>query len=76
MAMFEIEDSEDVKLLRCKTDGETLVKGKSLPRLHAEDCETEQTKSPSKNPVSLKILGWIMGIVAAVIAGVVVNWLG
>lgn len=72
MAMFEIDDSEDVKLSRCKTDTEILVKGKRLHRLDAVDCEVAQ--KPNPNPTekhkSLKVIGWVMGIVAMVIAAV------
>ena len=74
MAMFEIDDSEDVKLSRCKTDTEILVKGKSLHRLDAIDCEVAQKPNPNPNPTekhkSLKVIGWVMGIVAMVIAAV------
>lgn len=38
MAMFDLKNSEDIKLTGCHTDSSTLVKGENLPRLEATDC--------------------------------------
>lgn len=76
MAMFEIDDSEDVNLLRCKTDTETLVKGKGLPRLHAEDCEVKHKPNPPKMHKALKVAAWVMSIVAMVIAAYFIKYFG
>jgi uncharacterized protein YcgI (DUF1989 family) len=76
MAMFEIDDSEDVKLTRCKTDTETLVKGKGLHRLDAEDCEVAQNSNPTEKRKALKVIGWVMTIVAMVIAAYLTKLFG
>lgn len=68
MAMFEIDDSEEVKLSRCKTDTETLVKGKGLRRLTAEDCEVKQNPNPPSVRKFYTVAAWVMGIVGSVIA--------
>ncbi|WP_448177139.1 hypothetical protein [Pseudomonas putida] len=76
MAMFEIEDSEDAKLLRCKTDTETLIKGKGLHRLHAEDCQAAHKPSPPEKRTAWKVAAWVMSIVSAVIAAFIIKWFG
>ncbi|WLG31929.1 hypothetical protein PSH85_16330 [Pseudomonas simiae] len=76
MAMFEIDDSEEVKLLRCKTDAETLVKGKGLHGLHAEDCNATGSSSPSKKKKTREIVSWVLGIVATVIGAYLVKMFG
>ncbi|MCW0921377.1 hypothetical protein OK411_13395 [Pseudomonas sp. RG1] len=68
MAMFEIDESEDVRMLRCKTDSETLVKGKRLHGLEAEDCEVKHNPNPPATRKVFIVAAWVMGIVGAVIA--------
>jgi len=76
MAMFEIDDSEDVKLLRCKTDTETLIKGKGLPRLHAEDCSVTHNSNSTEKYKARKVIAWVFSIVAMVIAAYLINLFG
>jgi len=80
--MFELEDSEDIKLERCRTDTGTVLKGRQLTNVEALDCEAIQPLSPSKANESrvFKILGlsvgWLMTIVSGVIVTVITAWLG
>jgi hypothetical protein len=36
MAMFDLKDSEDIKLSECHTDSPTLIKGEGLKRLEVD----------------------------------------
>lgn len=81
MAMFELEDSEDINLERCRTDGETLLKGKHLTNLTVSDCEVvkpdaaeELPKSPARKLLGLSVR-WIMGIVSGLIVAAIATWL-
>ncbi len=76
MATFEIDDSEDVKLLRIKSDAETLVKGKGLHGLHAEDCSVTLNSNPTEKNKTRKVVAWILSIVAMVVAACLIKLLG
>lgn len=76
MAMFEIDDSKDVTLLRCETDAEVLIKGKGLPGLRAEDCRVTQSSKPTATNKTRTFLVWVMGIVATVISGYLIKIFG
>ncbi|WP_447742457.1 hypothetical protein [Pseudomonas laurentiana] len=81
MAMFELEDSDDVTLEKCKTDGETLLVGKRVKNLDVFDCEVKKPVANSEShssrtgKVMAKSLSWIMGIVATVIGGLILAWI-
>jgi len=48
MAMFDLKDSEDIKLSQCHTDSSTLVKGDGVSRLEAENCSALSSSTPKK----------------------------
>jgi hypothetical protein len=80
--MFELEDSEGVKLERCKTDSETLLKGRNLSGVGAVDCEAKKSPEPVESSESrpFKFLGltinWLATIAASVIATAITAWFG
>ncbi|WP_286912142.1 MULTISPECIES: hypothetical protein [unclassified Pseudomonas] len=81
MAMFELEDSDEVNLEKCKTDGETLLKGKKIKNVDVFDCEVKKSVAPSESQSSrtgkimAKSFSWIMGVVATVIGGLLLAWI-
>ncbi|MNJ44789.1 hypothetical protein D3C77_398550 [compost metagenome] len=75
MAMFELEDSEDVKISRCKTDSETLIKGKGLPNLKVKDCEAGHDRT-AHSEGRRKVFAWIMTVVTGVLVIAIASWLG
>ncbi|RWU21078.1 hypothetical protein DM813_17865 [Pseudomonas alkylphenolica] len=54
MAMFELEDSDDVKIVKCRTDSAALIKGKGLNGLEVEECEADYN-SVDKDQKSQKV---------------------
>ena len=80
MAMFDLEDTDDVNLKRCKTDGEQLLRGRRLGEVTAEDCEAAGQKSIHKKAFWKAGIAWLsshaMQVVVGVIAAGVASYLG
>ncbi|WP_338459523.1 hypothetical protein [Pseudomonas sp. TE3-3-F2023] len=80
MAMFDLEDTDDVNLKRCKTDGEQLLRGRRLGEVTAEDCEAAGQKSSDKKPFWKACIAWLsshaMQVVVGVIAAGIAAYLG
>ncbi|HGW5120140.1 hypothetical protein [Pseudomonas aeruginosa] len=72
MAMFDLEDTDDVNLKRCKTDGEQLLRGRRLGEVTAEDCESAARISDQKKPFWKKCLAWLASYSMRIVAGVIV----
>lgn len=81
MAMFDLEDSEEIRLENCRTDAGSILKGKKLKNVSAVDCEVVAASAQSNQMngprrALIKSVRWIMGIAATVIAAAVVSFLG
>jgi predicted DNA repair protein MutK len=71
--MFDLEDTDDVNLKRCKTDGEQLLRGRRLGEVTAEDCEAAGQKSSQKKSFWRTCLAWIASHTMQVAVGVMVG---
>ncbi|NWC07209.1 hypothetical protein [Pseudomonas sp. G1002] len=77
MAMFDLKDSEDIKLTNCHTDSSKLVSGERLKRLEVADSSAfAMQPDPSLPPkrsffrfFAENILTSLLGLVVALIAG-------
>ncbi|MBM1183491.1 hypothetical protein [Pseudomonas lundensis] len=84
MAMFDLKDSEDIKLTECHTDSSKLVQGEGLKRLEVADSSAFATRSDSPLPPKRSILRFfaenlltsLLGLVVALIAGYLLWRLG
>ena len=81
MAMFDLKDSEDIKLNECHTDSPILIKGEGLKRLEVENSSAFATpQQQSKH----KVLGFLiehllssgLSLVVAVVGGYLIYRLG
>lgn len=80
MPMFDLKDSEDIKLTECHTDSSTLVKGDGLKRLEVSNSSASGSLGRSKP----KVLSWfidhvvtsVLGLVVTVVGGYLVYWFG
>lgn len=82
MAMFDIQDSEDVEIKDCHTEAETLISGSKLDRLSVEGSSAGATTSlnPRKSLVSVAVgcllrYGWELfsAVTVAVIVAIAVK---
>jgi hypothetical protein len=63
MAMFDLKDSEDIKISDCHTDSSTLVIGEGLKRIEAHSSSAITGPAPvSRKP---RILGFLINHTAA-----------
>lgn len=84
MAMFDLKDSEDIKLTECHTDSSKLVQGEGLKRLEVADSSAFATRPDSPLPPKRSILRFfaenlltsLLGLVVALIAGYLLWRLG
>lgn len=76
MAMFDLKDSEDIKLTDCHTDSSTLVRGERLKRLEVSGSSA-LARPVSPMPPKRSILGFfvenlitsLLTLVVSLIAG-------
>lgn len=84
MAMFDLKDSEDIKLTDCHTDSATLVKGERLKRLEVADSSALSMRSDSPLQPKRSILRFFaenilksfLSLVGALVAGYLIWWFG
>ena len=65
--MFDLEDSENVKLSNNKTSGETLLRGRNLINVAAEGNEAGTPNSPVASP---QASSWWANMSAGLVAGI------
>lgn len=84
MAMFDLKDSEDIKLTECHTDSSQLVRGDGLKRLEVADSTALAKRTGPPLPPERKILRFIaknvfaslVSLAVALIAGYLLWRLG
>lgn len=75
MAMFNLKDSEDIKIDGCKTNSSTLVEGEALKRIEVKDSfavtpPAKSVESPKRTFLSLlteHLVPVILGIPVALL---------
>jgi len=63
MAMFNLKDSEDIKINRSSTTSDVLIEGEGLKRVEADDCHAGvSSKEAAKETGSVwsKVRLWIL----------------
>lgn len=80
MAMFDLKDSEDIKLKECHTDSPTLVKGDGLKRLEVENSSARTpTPQPKRKVLAFllnHLLSAFLALAVTVIGGYLIYTLG
>ena len=80
MAMFDLKDSEDIKLSECHTDSPTLVKGEGLKRLEVENSSAFASNLKPKRKVLTYLLDHLfaacLSLAGTVAAGFLIYRLG
>jgi hypothetical protein len=69
MAMFDIEDSDDIDLKGNKTTSENFLKAKNVSKINAVNNEVNSTLNKPKSG----ILSWVTPVITTVITGVVAS---
>jgi hypothetical protein len=79
MAMFDLKDSEDIKLTDCHTDAKTLVKGEGLKRLEVDKSSASASVRPKFNLMQFflnHLLATCLSVLATVVGGYFIFWFG
>lgn len=83
MAMFDLKDSEDIKLSECHTDSQTLLKGESLKRVQVENSSSfGGSQKPRRKVITFllnHLLSTILGLAVTVAGGYLIyifGWTG
>jgi len=74
MAMFDLKDSDDVKIKDCHTKSETLVSGSGLNRLHVEGSRSGKKEiSPvEKRAATAKCFSFVVRYAWQIVSGIIV----